>query len=312
MDLQSATERAIQEDVFRLAGVSLWIPTDEQIAKSRQNYPDLPVQVSLRVEWEPMTYHKRFNDDPNPVNEVDFIQLTKGRGLSAGDEAATLAFVRESGFLGIPAAVRQAAPRKGANLEKQTNPYARFMAGAALAGIVLSVDEDGSVTGQTGGIYSKQVGGIYSCRAGAEAFPGVIQKADGSFGGWDWDNTRDKWMRVPVKQANDFVQPDEIPERHYVINNEGGQGTAVTSGSSQVAALTAEDILAAVRQLGIDNQPVGVVNASAIGIVASKTALAPAVLGSGEFVTAASGGSFVDYLATKGAVSVESGVVHVN
>ena len=317
MSLGDYVQYAAHEDAFRLKGVELWIPTDEQIAKMRAKAPDMPVHVSMKVTWEPLAYRKFIGDD-EIKEEVDYIRLTKGKGLSAGDEATALAVVRAGGFPAIPAGVRLNAPDpKKADPDKQPQAFQRFYVAAGRAGIVIDVDADGSVTGTPGQLFSKQVGKIFSCRNGAESFPTV--NADPVTGEtktgkdfWNWEDTKSVFMRVPMKELTDFVQPEQIPERRYERKEESdGLGTVGTTTTAAPAALSTDDLRNAIALLGIGGKTVSVVNASATSLVVSNISKAPAVLGAGEVNRAAQSGKFVDWLVEQGVVTVQDGVVNL-
>lgn len=315
MSLGDYIQRAPHEDTFRLKGVELWVPTDEQIAKARAKAPDMPVHVSLKVTYEPLTYRKYIGED-EIREETDYIRVTKGRGLSAGNEQYALQLVRDGGFPAIPADVRIQVPDpKRADADKQENAFKRFYVAAAKAGITLDVDADGSTTGHPGQIYTKQVGNIYACRNGAEQFPTVNTGPDGQpLSGkdfWNWSDTRSVFMRVPLREVNDFVQPEQIPERRYDRREDSGDGasSAPVTTTTAAAPVTSEALRAAVALLGIEGKTAGVINASAAALVASNIAKAPAVLGASVVNQAAMSGKFVDYLADQGVVAVQDGKV---
>ena len=317
MSLGDYVQYAAHEDTFRLKGIELWVPTDEQIAKSRAKAPDMPVHVSMKVTWEPLTYRKFIGDD-EIKEEVDYIRVTKGKGLSAGDEATAIATVRAGGFPAIPSGVRLNAPDpRKADPDKQPQPFQRFYVAAGRAGIVIDVDADGSVTGKPGQLYSKQVGKIFSCRNGAEDFPTVntdpvTGEALSGKDFWNWSDTKSVFMRVPMKELTDFAQPEQIPERRYERKEEtDGEGTVGTTTTAAPAALSTDDLRAAVSLLGISGKTVSVVNASATSLVVSNISKAPAVLGAGEVNRAAQSGKFVDWLVEQGVVTVQDGVVNV-
>ena len=306
MSLSDYIQQAAPEDVFRLKAVELWVPTDEQIAKMRANNPDIPVHVSLKVSWEPMTYRKLIGDELIP-EEVDYIRVTKGKGLSDGNEYENVQRVRAGGFPAIPADARMKVPDYAkAVVEKQEREFPRFYVSAGKAGLVIDVDEDGSKTGTPGGVYSPQVGKIYLCQTRNE-YPTVNQGAGGSFGGWNWDETKTSFVRVPLREVTDFVQPEQLPERRYE-RKENSPVAAVTT-TTAAAPVSTGDLRSAVALLGIEGKTVSVVNASAASLVASNISKAPAVLGSGDVNRAAISGRFVDYLAEQGVVEMQDGKV---
>ena len=302
-------QAAAHEDIYRLKSISLYIPTDEQIAKARAKSPDVPVAVSARVAWEPLTYRKTIGGDV-VQEEVDYMRLTTGRGLSTGNEAENIAKARAAGLPGIDSSVRMRLPNpKTANPDKMEQEFKRFYVSAGKAGLVIDVDEDGSITGQPGQLYSKQVGKIYACQSPTQ-FPTVNSTADGKFDSWNWDDTKSSFVRIPVREVTDFVQPEQIPTRAY--ERREGSDEAQTPGNTTTAApaaVTPADLKAAVAQLGLAGKTVSVVNASATSVVASNIAKNPTVLGSTAVAKAAQSGKFVDWLASEGVVMVEDGKV---
>ena len=285
------------------------MPTDEQTAKARAKYPEIPVHASMKVTWEPLSYRKFIGED-EIKEEVDYIRVTKGKGLSAGDEATMVERVRQGGFPAIPSDVRLNAPDpKKADPDKQAQPFPRFYVAAGKAGISIDVDEDGTVTGTPGQLYSKDVGKIFACRNGAEEFPTVNDGATGK-DFWNWDDTKSVFMRIPLREVTDFAQPEQIPERRYERkdDSEGGGAPGVTTTAAP-AALDTASLREAVSLLGLDGKTVSVVNASATALVVSNIAKAPAVLGAGEVNRAAQSGKFVDWLTEQGVISVEDGKV---
>lgn len=315
MSLGDYVQQAAHEDTFRLKSIELSVPTDEQLAKARLKAPDLPAHVSMKVTYQPLTYRK-FIGDEEVTEESDYIRVTKGRGLSNGNEAYALQLVRDGGFPAIPADVRISVPDpKRADADKMENAFKRFYVAAGKSGIVIDVDADGSVTGNPGQLYTKQAGKIYACRNGAEQFPTVNTGPDGTpltgkdF--WNWNDTRSTFMRVPLREIVDFAQPEVIPEKRYDRREESseGGGSAITMVNTSPQGVDPASLRQAIGQLGIEGKTVSVVNASATALVASNIAAAPAVLGASVVNQAAQSGKFVDYLVEQGVVSVADGKV---
>ena len=286
------------------------MPTDEQIAKMRAKNPEIPVHVSVKIVWEPLEYRKFIGDDLI-AEEVDYLRVTTGKGLSAGDEQANVQRVRDGGFPAIPADSRMKVPDpKRADPAKMEQEFKRFYVAGGKVGLILDVDEDGTKTGKPGQLFSPAVGKIYACTTPND-YPTVKDSTDGGFGGWDWDNTKTGFARIPVREVTDFVQPETIPERRYERRegSEDGGGAPGVTTTAAPAALDSESIKAAVALLGIEGKTVSVVNASAAALVASNIAKAPQVLGASSVNQAAMSGKFVDFLVSNGAVSVVDGKV---
>lgn len=298
MSLTDQLTRAPREDVFELASVQLWIPTDEQLAKSRARFENAKAHAQLRVAWKPKTYQKFIGDD-EVTEEVDYFRMTKGDGIPEG----LLESIREAGYTAIPNGILLTLPAsKKADPDKQTSEFQRFMLSAAKAGIVIDIDDNGQ-------FFSPQVGKLYRCRDGAEEFP-KPNIENNQFKGWDWDDPRLSFMRVPIAEVTDFEQPAELAQRRYERKETAEAGEATTTTSAP-AELGSADITAAFASIGIGGKPVAVVNASAVSLVVSNVAKFPAVFGAKEVQAAAQSGKLVDYLVERGAATVIDGVVNV-
>lgn len=301
MALYDISKRESNEDVFRLVGVELYIPTDEQLAKARAKYADIKGSVSLKVRWQPMTYRKYIGDE-EVTEEVDYIKMTKGSGI---DDSA-LPLIREAGINAVPSNVIIALPQNPAKADpdKQAQEYPRFMVAATKAGIIIDVNDDGTLT-------SPQIGQLFRCRSGFEEFPTPSEDANGRFK-WDWEDTRSTFMRVPVAPAKDFVQPDELREFRYerkeaAEGGAGASGAATTTASA--GAVSADDIAAGVRALGINGLQASMVNQNALAIVSSQVAAHRSLA---TLVAAAQANALVDELVKRGLVEVSAeGVINV-
>jgi len=293
LSLYDLSKRDAAESAFRLKSVSLSVQTDEQLAKAREKYPDIKASVSLRVAWEPLLYRK-FIGDEQIEEEVDYITMTKSGAVS--DEA--LPFIREAGMKAVHKDMLIGLPNNAAkaNPDKQPQAYSRFMVAAIRAGLVVDLDESGQIV-------SPSVGKIFRCATSSE-FPRATNDAKGNFK-WDWEDTRTSYLRIPLSEVTDFVQPDEIPEYRYERKEEESSAQTTTSATP---AASAEDIAAAVRALGISGKPVALINDQGVNIISSKVgeyrALAP-------LLSAASQGGLVDALVEKGLATVADGTVTI-
>ena len=297
MSLTDQLTRAPREDVFELASVQLWIPTDEQLAKSRARFENAKAHAQLRVAWKPKTYQKFIGDD-EVTEEVDYFRMTKGDGIPEG----LLESIREAGYTAIPNGILLTLPAsKKADPDKQTSAFQRFMVAAGRAGLVIDVDENGQ-------FFSPQVGKLFRCRDGAEEFPTPSTNAAGRFE-WDWSEPRTTFMRVPLALVTDFVQPEELAQRRYARKEENGEAGVAVTTSSAPSPLDGAAIADAFKLIGISGKPVAVVNATGVSLVSANIVKAPAVFGAKEVQQAAQSGKLVDYLVEKGAATVEDGAV---
>lgn len=300
MALYDISKREASEDVFRLAGVELYVPTDEQLAKARAKYADIKGSVSLKVRWQPMTYRKYIGDE-EVTEEVDYIKMTKSSGIA--DDA--LPIIRDAGINAVPSNVIIALPTNPAKADpdKQTQEYPRFMVAATKAGIIIDVNDDGTLT-------SPQIGQLFRCRNGFEEFPTPSEDANGRFK-WDWEDTRSTFMRVPLAPAKDFVQPDELREFRYERKEaeEGGAAGGAATTTASAGAVSADDIAAGVRALGINGLQASMVNQNALAIVSSQVAAHRSLA---TLVAAAQANTLVDELAKRGLVEVSAeGIITV-
>jgi hypothetical protein len=306
-NLYAANAQEAKKDTYKLLGVHLDIPTDEMLAKWKENGSEFEgVPVSLAVEWEPQSYRIEGGQFGN--KEFDRIRLTKSGGVSPEG----LANVRAGGYPAIPQSAMYKYPANPAkaNPAKQAFPIQRFMVMAAKAGIDLSIDNDGSVTGKPGELYSKDAGKLFECTSGYEDFPTWVETDKGVKP--DWEDTKAVYMRLPIARVENFVAPAELPVRHIEAREDSGNtgGAAVSAVSSGGAVDSTGLLKAAVEKIGIVGKTVEEVNEGAMGFVARNLAVAP-VLGTTEVANAARGKQLVEYLVNKGVVSVTDGVVAV-
>lgn len=298
-NLVDASTRAAPEEVFRLKNIELSVPTDEQLKKARSKFVDAKAHVSLKVVWEPLSYKKFINNEP-VQEEVEYIRITKGDGLSGLEEPETVVLerARQVGFHAIPAGVRISLPRgiHKADPEKQEQPFSRFMVYATKAGITVDIDE------QTGAVSSPQIGQVFRCLAGYQDFP-TPKVENGKFR-WDWDEKRSSFYQFPLEALTDYRQPEDLPVRRYETA-ENAEGVT-TAGEDDLTG----QLVAAARVLQIDGQDTGTVNANALSLSLTKAAEAPA-LSVPEVITAAEQGRFVEYLVSKGVARVEDGKVKI-
>lgn len=295
MALTDRLTSAPRSDVYELAGVELFIPTDEQLAKTREKYSDIKASVSIAVRWKPKTYEKYIGDD-KVEEEVDYYRLTNSNGVEDGQ----LELIREAGFNAIPANSMYKLPsNKKADINKQARDVQRFLIAADRAGLVVDVDESGK-------LFSPQVGQLFSCLEGPHEMP----TWDSEGRKWDYEDTKSAFFRLPVENVTgSFVQPEELAVRRYERRDDAE--APATTTTSAPAAVTAEDIKAAFAAIGISGKPVAVINAQGTGLVSANISKAPAVFGSKEVMQAAQSGKLVEFLVEKGVAAVNDGVVNI-
>ena len=309
-NLYQGNVQEAKKDTYRLLGVRLDVPTDEIIQKWQAKREDGStvdsVPISLGVEWEPLSYKIEGSEFGN--KEFDRVRLTKSGGVSLD----ALAAIRAGGYLAIPQASLYKTPNNPAkaNPAKQAFEIQRLLVAFAKCGIDLSIDENGSVTGKPGEIYTKDAGQIFECSAGFEEFPTWEEdKKDGRVKA-NWEETKQTYMRLPLARVKDYVQPENVPVRHIERrDDDGGSGTAATvSGGGSGNADVTELLRTAVEKIGIVGKTVDEVNSSAMSLVARNLATSP-VLGTSEIANAARGGKFVEVLFSKDAIGIADGVV---
>lgn len=300
MALTDRLTREPRSDVYELAGVELFIPTDEQLekarAKSRENGYDneLPASVSIAVRWKPKTYQKFIGDD-EVTEEVDYYRLTNSQGLT--DEQ--LQMVREAGFNAIPEDRMYKLPaNKKADINRQPRDVQRLLLAADRVGIVIDVDEQGN-------LFSPQVGKLYECLEGPHDMPTWDNEARR----WDYDDPKQAFFRLPVREATDFVQPEELAVRRYERREEASAPAQTTT--SAAAPVTPEELREAFAAIGIDGKPVGVINAQGVSLVASNVSKNPAVFGSKDVNQAAQSGKLVEFLVEQGVATNDEGTVRI-
>jgi hypothetical protein len=293
--LYGAVAQTDREDYARLAGVELSVPTDEQIARMREDNPSIPVHVSLKITWVPLSYRIMRGSEVQE-EETDYIRITKGSGLSGDDgpgsefESQTVENVRQVGWAAIPAAALISVP-KGKNTKR---PFERWMKRAQEAGVHLDIDPS------SGQLVSNDLGQVFKLTAGMDTFP-TWDPDKGQRGGWtnpdNGENGIDRYMRYPVTKAPAYVAPeaDQLPVVH---REPRAQEAATTAGG---ASGPSNDMLAAVVEgLELADMGLEVLNSSKMVGITSKAIAQFPVLASGEVAQAVADNRFGDYLAERG------------
>ena len=290
MSLYDLSKREATEDVFELAGVDLVVTTDEQLAKARSKVAEINGSIQLKLTWKPKTYRKWIGDD-EVTEETDYIKMTKSNAV----EDAALPLLREAGLRAVNKGMIIALPQNPvkADPDKQPQEYSRFMVAAARAGIVIEGTPEGGVT-------SPQIGKLFRCRNGFEEFPSPGESPKGGFM-WDWEDTRSTFMRIPITEVTDFVQPDELREYRYERAADDASGAATTTTSA--GPVTDEDVVAALRAIGINGKQASLIDSNGLAVVSSRVAEFRALA---TLVPAAQTGGLVAELVNRGFATVDS------
>lgn len=191
-------------------------------------------------------------------------------------------------------------------------PYDRLMGRIIDAGIKISVDGDGSVTGTPGQIFTPSAGTIFVTEAGMDTFPLWDPTLNRGRGGWKED-ARQAYMRYPVKADPDYIIPDEVPVSFRTATEAAGGAAPTTAGTGGAgnAAGTADvgKLREAAEIMGMLGAPVSEFEGSdKQRALVAKAPMKGAVI-FGALGSQAAAGELVDFLVTAGAVSVENGVI---
>ena len=298
MPLEGFSSSSMKEgDRLRLLGITVTVPTDEQIAKARAKAgDDLPIRARLEFELEPLTYRL---DGGQYTTERGYVDITKSKmGLTQQE----IEDVRTRGILGVPAQkmldMRVDTKRP---VEKYNLPIQRFMWYAKKAGVSLLVsgtDKEVPATVSLGQVWSSAVGKVIVVKYGRDEFP---SNNDG--------DTYGRWLYYFIALDPDFVALPENEREVRIIkprDTEESAGEAVTATTSsgpttevlRAAALTAGIVGRNTADIGDENRQISLVN-RAINNGAP-------VFGHPEVLAAAESGTLVAYLVDKGAVSVDA------
>jgi hypothetical protein len=291
--------RSARKEYLRLTGLSISTPTDEQIAAAKVKNEKYKPRGSFKIEWEPMSY--RLEGGKYGNTEADFLAFTFG----LTDEE--LQVVREQGWRGAGAINKRLSIP--ANVSQAKEEWTRFMVYARNAGLDMGFDEQGNLT-------SKDVGAVFEVEAGIVALPTRIQ--DPATGKWRDSNpdkgeaSYNRYMRLPVRKATDYVQPEDIPVK-FITNTDDdtpAAEAATTTGSTVSGGVSAEQLASALVEAGIIGSPVAdFATATAQVNAVNKAGGRAPVLFADEVQKAAQAGGLIDYAAAKGAVTVVDGSI---
>lgn len=312
--LDAATTLQPKEEFYRLLDVSLHVPTQEQLDKARATVKrnggnNFAPRASLRLTWEPLSYVLKGGANGNQTTQ--FIDVTFG--LADGDDLEAqdnvCEAIRTNGWFGIPdRKVIRINDRLG--YEAQEREWARWRTRTRDV-LDLDIDEDGSITGTRGQLYSTSVGHVFRVQEFMDNFPKNVLGKDGKWAR-DEANPRRVFMRYPVEDVTDtYIAPANPPQRVVQQREEGPTSTLTAS-----AALN--NITASLRQAVIDSGMVGMrasdlmSTAKQINFVTShmEDSENTIVFGTGDVNEAANNGELLEFLRSKGAISVDdSGVI---
>ena len=249
-DFFEETTQPPNEVYMRLLDIQVSTLDDEQIQKTRAKFPDIAVQPTLKITYEPLSY----SIDGRYGNlQTDYIPMTfSTRSLDwvrDKDGAVTptpevLAAVREHGFDGIPPKDMIKTPR-GNDPKKLERYYERWMIHFRNAGFSLRVN-DGEVDDRPiGQLYTPEAGAVVRVLEGTDEFPEFDVEAK------KWTTTtKSKYVRYIVGAAPEYVAPEEVPVRRFAV--EEVKDPPTTAGTS----VTSEQLKTAVEAAGWVGQPV--------------------------------------------------------
>lgn len=298
MSLAGDTLQTLKEDRYRLLGLSVIVPTDDQLERAREKAgPDLPARARIMIELEPLSY-RLDTDDGSEIEQVErgYIDVTKSRaGLTASDLVA----VREQGWFGVPGEKRLTLPRNLAkrNPDSLNTPYQRFMryAGEADVDVLVQGSDDGVPAEiPSGQFWTPSVGKVYAVKHGFDDFPA----GDGSYS---------RYVYYLMEEDATFVA-DPLNERDVRVVKrslaEGGEKDAVTT--SQNTGPSTEQLRAAAEKVGIVGGNVSDFESAAqqVSVTMRGVELGAPILGAGEVAEAASEGRLLEYLAEAGAIGI--------
>lgn len=292
-----------KEEILRLKGVELSVPTEEQLAKAREtasrNGTTVPApRARLHLTWEPMSYEYK---GPNGNVAHDFIDVSFGIDFEDLDK------VRNSGWLGIPdTKLIRINEKLGA--EAQAREWARWRLKTKDI-LHLDIDSNGAITSKVGQPFSRAVGRVFRVQEGMDTFPRNIQVN----GEWKTaDTPRSAFMRYPVEDVTDtYVRPETVPIRlprttATEASTDAGPAVSTTVGNDSI------------RRALVDS---GFIGSNAIDFSTMSKQVnflarhmedtdATLVLGTAALNKAASDGELIDYLVKQGVVTVDdNGVI---
>lgn len=297
--LDNVTRIKDKEEFMRLTAVELSVITEEQLAKARKtaeaNGTTLPLpRARLHLTWEPLSYTFK---GPNGNVAHDYIDVSYGFDFEILDR------VRELGWLGIPDnKLIRVNDKVGPEAQDREWPRWRLKTRDILH---IDIDETGTITGRKGQPYSTSIGHVFRVTEGRDYFPRNIQ-VDGV-----WKRAtepREVYVRYPVEDVTDtYVQPENVPTRmpRTPIESTEVSPSAVSGGISDDA------IRLAFVESGLVGTPAGDFNTMVKQVNFLSRHMGDSdntlILGTGELNAKANDGDLLDYLVSKGIVSIDDG-----
>ena len=286
--------RKAKIEYMKFVGVSISVPTDEQIAARRVESEKYKPKGAFKVEWEPMSYTIQGGKYGNTV--AKYLDFTFPL-----DDDEQINQVREFGWRGAGNInKRMSIP---ASLAQCKDPWTRFMVMAQKAGLDLTIGENGSIT-------SKDVGTVFEVEDGVVVLPTRIQ--DPGTGKWR-DSNPDKgerawtpFMILPVKKVTDYVQPDDVPVRFIGSSDDSEPTTAATTTGGTTSGVSPEQLASAFAEAGLIGASTSDFPTAASQInVTNKFGSRAPVLFAKEVQDAAASGSLFVYAMAKGAINID-------
>lgn len=286
-------------EYLRLKSLEVAVPTDEQRAKaaatSARNNTFLPKpRATLRVVWEPLSYNIKGN---NGNVTTDYLEV------SWNLEDDDLPRIRANGWLGIPDRKLIRMDDKLA-AEAQKNAWPRYRARTRDV-LPIDIDIDGSVTGKVGQPYSSAIGHVFEVTEGYDNFPRNVNINDK----WveDKENPRRVFMRYPVRMADDYVAPADVPIRVAPVRAESDAGTVVDTDAIRTANTDS------LRAAAVDSGMVGMLASDLSGVSKQinflnrhmEDSAATVIFGTAALNEAANNGELLTLFLDKGAISVD-------
>lgn len=293
-------KRQNRKEVLKLVSLGIQIATDEQIAKGRLTRPEFAPNATMVVTWEPMSY--RLEGGKYGNTRTEYLQITYGKGLNPEE----IQMVRDHGWRGAGSTGKRMTIPKTLAEAKDVWPY--FMVAARDAGLEISITDDGQLA-------SPQIGQCFEVEAGTITLPRRIQ--DENTGKWRDSNPAKgeaaytPYVRIPTQILKDYVQPENVP---VILITSGDDDTATVAPTTTTAAagsnVTPELLANACIEAGIIGAEAAAYEGMAAQVnVTNKYVSRAPVFATKEVQDAANGGTLIDYLVSKGAVSVTDGVI---
>jgi len=295
MSMFDESTRELSEEILRLVGMRVEVPSDESCEEAAKEYDDWSPKASLVIEMEPLSYRlARESDDASVnLNERFRIPLTYASGKNAL-KVSDLPAIREGGWLAIPkAAMVKLTPglrnRKPDTLRSRYERWANKAMGADFAP---------DIDPTTGQPISSDIGVAFVVESGVDSFPRGRNDSYTAF------------MSYIVRRApEDYVaQPVEERDTRFLPDVDEDEAPTTTQGAA--ASISADAIADAFEAAGIIGRSLSDFDsAAAQESVLSRGFRKAPILASPTIMEYASRGELLDWAVDLGAVTVVDGVV---